>query len=77
MDIIESIERYLSGGKAGKSERARLTRARDEIVRLRAESQSKAEDYLTIFRLKEKLRKCAEVMECNDPTNYKLIFGTT
>lgn len=31
----------------------------------------------TLSNLNEKLRKCAEAMECNDPTNYRLIFGTT
>ncbi len=35
MDIIDSINRYLSGANTKKSERTRLTRARDEIVRLR------------------------------------------
>jgi hypothetical protein len=35
MDIIESIERYLVGSPTSKGERARLVRARDEIMRLR------------------------------------------
>lgn len=35
MDIVESINRYLVGTPVGKGERTRLTRARDEIVRLR------------------------------------------
>ena len=35
MDIVESINRYLAGSPVSKGERKRLTRARDEIVRLR------------------------------------------
>ncbi len=35
MDIVDSINRYLVGSPTNKGERTRLTRARDEIVRLR------------------------------------------
>lgn len=37
MDIVESIDRFLAGSAPGKGARSRLTRARDEIVRLRKE----------------------------------------
>jgi hypothetical protein len=30
-----------------------------------------------LAHMKSIVRRCKEVMECNDPTNYKLIFGTT
>lgn len=39
MDIVDSIERYLSGGDVSKGARTRMTRAKDEIVRLRATMQ--------------------------------------
>jgi len=39
MDIVDSIERYLSGATVNKGVRTRMTRARDEIVRLRAAMQ--------------------------------------
>lgn len=35
MDVVDSINRYLVGTPVNKGERTRLTRARDEIVRLR------------------------------------------
>lgn len=37
MDIVESIDRFLAGAECGKGSRSRLTKARDEIVRLREE----------------------------------------
>lgn len=40
MDIVESINRYLAGSPVNKGERTRLTRARDEIMRLRTSPQS-------------------------------------
>lgn len=39
MDIVNSINRYISGGVVEKGARTRLVRARDEIVRLRALTQ--------------------------------------
>lgn len=39
--------------------------AADEIEELEAENA----------KLKDIVRRCKIVMECNDPTNYKLIFG--
>jgi hypothetical protein len=39
MDIVESINRYLAGSPVNKGERTRLTRARDEIMRLRKSQQ--------------------------------------
>lgn len=39
MDIVDSIERYLSGATVNKGVRTRMTRARDEIVRLRTAMQ--------------------------------------
>lgn len=42
MGIVESINRYLAGSPVNKGERTRLTKARDEIVRLR-ESAAKYE----------------------------------
>lgn len=36
MEIVESINRYLSGTDAPKGVRTRMTKARDEITRLRS-----------------------------------------
>jgi|JI9StandDraft_1071089.scaffolds.fasta_scaffold454787_2 transcription elongation GreA/GreB family factor len=41
--------------------------AADEIEALEAQ----------VTQLQDTVRRCKIVMECNDPTNYKLIFGNT
>lgn len=58
MDIVDSIERYLSGGDANKGARTRMVRARDKIVRLQAEIAALRKDLDDALLALRHLRSC-------------------
>lgn len=58
MDIVDSIERYLSGGDANKGARTRMVRARDKIVRLQAEIAALRKDLDDALLALHHIRSC-------------------